>query len=502
MPNPYFRKAPGDVLRASEWNELQVKAREEILGHRHTGNEDGSLIPRAAIEAGAIDGKLIDPAAEVSVKTLTTSGNLVVKGELAVNGKALLGDIADLLATVKGLQAEKLNRAGDTVINNLLVGGAFGIGTPTPTHRFHVVALNEVGLFESSGVTACLRLSTREGLEHRVEITNRPGGRLSLWNNGEDVFNITRDRNVGIGTITPGQKLMVQGNHNAGKDPDSGLVHGGQVAIKGNSPQLDFIDTDDNDWAIFVQGSKMHFVRQPWNYTDLVLGANGYVGMGTDNPKAKLSVVGTAMISDGTGYAVPQERMVSGSLTIGSTATSYGGGSGWNANTAGLMLETMANTEIAVHDGGSRVASLMYYEGDSANRITIGRDMGWGVSTMASAGPLIAEGNRVYPKIKAFRDQIVTNGGVDVVGQWKVNYAGEFVAVYECLVVLQGFSDLATGFTVGTHVASDAAIPQTVYIKLSGFDEKMAWGIAYCSESRKENEVDNRVMFTLVVFGA
>jgi hypothetical protein len=41
------------------------------------------------------------------------------------------------------------------------------------------------------------------------------------------------------------------------------------------------------------------------------------------------------------------------------------------------MLECSANTEIVVHDSGNRLASLMYYEGDGNNRITIGRNMGW-----------------------------------------------------------------------------------------------------------------------------
>ena len=119
MTDAYVRKDPGDIIRSGDWNELQIRAREEIRGHKHTGNDDGTLIPRAGIEANAIDGSRIDPTADVTVKTLTTAGNLTVKGDLTVNGKQLLGDIADLLSAVKSLQSDKLNRAGDTVTGTL-----------------------------------------------------------------------------------------------------------------------------------------------------------------------------------------------------------------------------------------------------------------------------------------------------------------------------------------------------------------------------------------------
>ena len=57
------------------------------------------------------------------------------------------------------------------------------------------------------------------------------------------------------------------------------------------------------------------------------------------------------------------------------------------------MLECASNTEIVVHDNLNRLASLMYYEGDSANKITIGRDMGWGaISSVAINGNIIGSG--------------------------------------------------------------------------------------------------------------
>ncbi len=67
-----------------------------------------------------------------------------------------------------------------------------------------------------------------------------------------------------------------------------------------------------------------------------------------------------------------------GSLVIGDTLLNYGGCDVWNGgDAAGLTLECNSNTEIAVHDNGTRFASCLYYEGDANNKITIGLDMGW-----------------------------------------------------------------------------------------------------------------------------
>ena len=79
--------------------------------------------------------------------------------------------------------------------------------------------------------------------------------------------------------------------------------------------------------------------------------------------------------------AVPNGYMTSGSLTIGDTAKDYGGGSGWNGATAGLLMECADKTEIAVHDSALRIASPMYYSGPY-NIIHQGRDMGWGYTNI------------------------------------------------------------------------------------------------------------------------
>lgn len=90
--------------------------------------------------------------------------------------------------------------------------GNVGIGTSQPSHALHVKTAGAVGLFESTGNNAYLRVATEEGIEKRVELANRPGGRLALWTAaGGDTLNITIDGNVGIGTTSPSVKLEVAG---------------------------------------------------------------------------------------------------------------------------------------------------------------------------------------------------------------------------------------------------------------------------------------------------
>lgn len=183
--------------------------------------------------------------------------------------------------------------------------GNVGIGTTIPTHKLHVVAQDAVGLFESSSNLAYLRLSTNEGLNNRVELKNNPGGRLSLWTaGGSDVFNITRDGKVGIGTINPTAKFHLVSEY---------AIFEGTSASVPNCPEIQFRETNSKSyWIMSKRGSAWSpeqnqllfsfYDGSNW-FQSMNLKTNkdvlfhGNVGIGVTNPGYRLDVDGGAQIT-------------------------------------------------------------------------------------------------------------------------------------------------------------------------------------------------------------
>jgi hypothetical protein len=207
----------------------------------------------------------------------------------------------------KGIARLSITNAGDVGIGTLTpksklqvegdvtLTGSLGVGTTTPTHKFHVLAGAAVGLFESTGTEAFLRLQTSEGPDNRVEITNRKGGRLSLWTaGGHDTLSITRNGNVGIGTTSPTLKLDIAGEF--GSD-DATQVHLFQSRIG-----------DVGDGILFLRSGG-----------DVVaFDGNDNVGIGTKSPAFKLDVVGDAQISGNLhlgGATIPSDERLKAKIT-------------------------------------------------------------------------------------------------------------------------------------------------------------------------------------------
>ncbi len=115
------------------------------------------------------------------------------------------------------------------------------------------------------------------------------------------------------------------------------------------------------------------------------------IGNALPTERMRINTFGAVGIQT-TGYAMPNNFMEAGSLTIGNITQNYGGGN-WTASTAGFLMECLDNTEIAVHDSGQSLHSFMRYTTNGNFRI--GRNMGNGVANVFMSNELTVEGNKL-----------------------------------------------------------------------------------------------------------
>ncbi|NEO45755.1 MAG: hypothetical protein F6K55_17130 [Moorea sp. SIO4A3] len=275
----------------------------------------------------------------VGIGTTTPQAKLSINGDLHVGGDSDPGDnnlLVDGTTTTNLLSVTgSLSFGSDTRQMINLWDNKFGIGIQSGTQYFRTAGNfawylggnHDDGLLEAGGgsVQMVINGSGNVGIgnpspDHKLVVGPATGGRhlvvndipTARWgfqtggfslaiqndfnNDWQTRMLLTKDGNVGIGTTNPSQKLVVSSTHNTGKQAESGMAYGGSLAIVSNAPQIDFISTQHKDWSINVSHDKMCFVREPWEYQDLVLDGNGNVGIGTDDPDEKLHIQGTGTV--------------------------------------------------------------------------------------------------------------------------------------------------------------------------------------------------------------
>ena len=100
-------------------------------------------------------------------------------------------------------------------------------------------------------------------------------------------------------------------------------------------------------------------------------------------------LIGPVNVAGLNPYAIPSGlTTAAGTLVIGGNQNYTGG---WNS---GLLMECETTTSIGVHDYGERIASFMYFSG---NTFYLGGDVGWGTTPLVTGSNLTVNGTISTP---------------------------------------------------------------------------------------------------------
>ena len=308
----------------------------------------------------------------VGIGTTTPNAKLHIYGSASLSemylGEDAAADKAGILKYTQG------NGSGTGVVtlshwgNNSLTeglaikyGGNVGIGTTDPSVLVHAVAsgtkISPLGgtvlgvqndsstslncwisaLAGNAGAAALVLGDTDDNDQARFQFNN--SGRLLQMLNAGSGITVISSGNVGIGTTSPNQKLVVQADWNGS------LSNNQQVQIQGNTDttlQLRLGYDTTNDYA------EIAALKSGTGYKNLILNRGGAnVGIGTSSPSAKLEINGALFVGNHTGTVTP---------------------------TSGIFIEEAAGVDTQIQ---------MYTYGGSVFRIKgseIKADIGWGSS--------------------------------------------------------------------------------------------------------------------------
>ncbi|HEY5909139.1 MAG TPA: hypothetical protein VJA21_00895 [Verrucomicrobiae bacterium] len=213
-------------------------------------------------------------------------------GLTALNANALSsGTVPD--ARLSGNVA--LRAGGNTFTGNQTVSGAgrIGIGTPAPQTPLDI---------DVSSGDASLRLQSSGGASPVVLHHLGSSGTFTITNGGQARVAVQANGNVGIGTVTPNDRLEVLGANGAFIRVDGGAGISGVKINETNSPRWNLFFRQWQSPNLIVRDEKG--VRDTMTFES----GTGRVGIGTSTPQAPLHVQGDAVATGrvGVGTTAPQ----------------------------------------------------------------------------------------------------------------------------------------------------------------------------------------------------
>ena len=186
--------------------------------------------------------------------------------------------------------------------------GNVGIGTVSPAQELHVSGSgNYVSIFESSGSNCDVVFRTSDSTGDNIRIGVQ-GDALAFRTDNAERMRIADDGNVGIGTESPDALLSVRkddsgniadvvvlGNEHSGVTGSGAriLFTGSSSSSRGASIQAAVLNSGNGHYLSFSTSSSGSAPSERMRIDD-----DGNVGIGTDDPLAKLHVGGDINVND------------------------------------------------------------------------------------------------------------------------------------------------------------------------------------------------------------
>jgi hypothetical protein len=430
----------------------------DLVIHTH-----GGVIPSAGgLKLRSSGGSYTTPTATVSGRIGFVIGSSTHDGITWVNSSAMnLGIESNPLENYHpsyiAFETTESNFAGRTERMRINSLGNIGIGTTTPTEKLHVdgnllvtgniSALGDLTQINTSIVTTSAMIIDTLGTTDALRVTQRGTGNAILveddTNPDSSAFIVNSAGDVGIGTITPNQKLTVNGgisSNNYIYSQDIFLNRGNDQREGG---QINFARSFDNTNAFAIDtytdnigslSSRLRFIDVTSNAERMTILSSGNVGIGVGNPNSTLHVSGD--------FTLPNYTLL-GSLT-GSTngAVNIAGGNNFlNGSGGAISVRGLTNT----FNGGG----MEFYYGNGtytmeAMRIVSGGNVGIGTTNPESKFHVFGNANTMLLEADSSSQEVAIDFKCNSTGgrRWRLGTGGTLGGYANGSI---GFYDVTSG---------------------------------------------------------
>lgn len=324
-------------------------------------------------------------------------------------------------ALVFSVRASAGDTSAATAAMRITHGGDVGIGTDSPSVRFHVKGTSSAHAYIRADADAALQAAVefaKAGAQKWVEYVPGSSDDLRFYDGTADRVTLKSGGSVGIGTTSPdGVQVNVAVSETARG------VDNVRFGVLSGTPRVIFEDAGQTQMEIDNTAGRLR-IFSPGVEHMAVQGSTGNVGIGTTTPRTKLDIV----------------KSVSGSRVDGGTISIPAGlyGTGTGAQTAktlvpGLLVDvsdsTTYNSDVTDHDGAvSATVVINSVFGSAYNGLAHGLIVQSKDDRSIGAVTLPVEQDLFNVQSLVVANQTV-NGGASFPGAPRVNTVGYYAHV-------------------------------------------------------------------------